>query len=59
METGERSSKTARYYLEENAWDVKNAVAEYRRDLEWERKNKITSVPLVVMNPLQKLRPKN
>jgi hypothetical protein len=35
METIEKSSKTAKYYLSENDWDVPKAVAEYRKDLEW------------------------
>lgn len=59
METAEKSTKTAKYYLSENNWDVAEAVAEYRKDLEWERKNKITHIPLVQFNPLQKLKRKD
>ena len=44
----ERSEKTARFYLSENDWNVEKAVAEYRADLEWEKKNniKLKSFPL-------------
>lgn len=48
MPLDERSEKVARYYLEENSWDMEPAIKAFRLDLEWERKNKveITSIPL-------------
>ena len=36
----EKSQKTARYYLEENNWNMQGAVKEYRDDLDWEKMNR-------------------
>lgn len=41
MSYEERSSKTARYYLEQADWDVEQAISSYKADLNWERQNKI------------------
>ena len=39
MSFAEKSNKTARFYLDENDWDVEKAVKNYREDLEWEKKH--------------------
>ena len=46
MSYNERSNKTAKFYLSENNWNVEEAVKNYREDLEWEKKNSITTFPL-------------
>lgn len=39
MVEGEKSSKSARYYLSESEWDLGKAVREYQEDIEWEKKH--------------------
>lgn len=45
MSLQEKSTKSARYYLSENDWNVEKAVNEYKQDLEWERNNVIHTKP--------------
>lgn len=58
MDRSEKSNKTARYYLSMHDWNVEKAVQDYRADLEWEKNNKITSVPLANFNPLHAIKKK-
>lgn len=41
MPVDERSDKTARFYLNDNDWQMDSAVKAFKGDLEWERKNRI------------------